>query len=166
MNLRRLLIFVLCLGFLSGFCGNIEDFFKKNGGEILALGAHPLTELARHDISVHEDEVLIHLYYKDETHTALRIKRLGGFFTQLEVQEDNDILFKPFSAITLSKEIAETVVVKMKRWITPTSNSNKQKVVTEKDIKMQLEALAKKKINEADGKDLTLLWLNYSWINY
>ena len=164
MKRQIFLLIALCLFSERIFCSDLESFFKIRGIGLVASLAHPTNHLVEFQYQETPSLITINLIYKEGYHTKIAIGRIGNLLTSVNVIEDSDWI-NAFAATTNYKEIIERLLQEIDKRLEQKTEKT-QKVIHQSEIKIQIENLIKRKLDEADGKDFTLILLNFGWLNY
>lgn len=123
----------------------LESFLKNQGVQLLATLAHPTNTYKRGEFSISESEILVNIYYEHYT-TKLSIKKTLGFFTSIEVLDDDDYI-KPFTAV----EAIKNIIIRLLK-----SEKGKKK-------KTEFEKQTNKLFKDMSGSDLACLALTLEY---
>lgn len=103
--MKKILIIILLLSFNFFSAQSMSDYFKYKGVKNIAELAHPSNNFKTGSYKIYNDRVWIKIYYLEGYYTELNLRKVGGFFTNIEIINDNDWV-SPFTAIQIIKNLA------------------------------------------------------------
>jgi hypothetical protein len=147
-----LISFLLVFVALNVKCQSFENFIETEGAELIVKAAHPTHLADKISYIVTGDTVLIIADYYDKQ-CIITLFQTSGLVSKLVVESEYGFLFPAFATISAIKDGMDIAIKNL-----PQSDRN--------DIIRITEDFVKKKIDEFDGKDFTILLTNIKYLNY